>query len=67
MGGDKSSGRIIWDLAMIYAITNPELATQTKVMTPDWCTQREIDLYTSIDAPKMRAKFWESMGCPDEQ
>ena len=52
---------------MIYAITNPELATQTKVMTPDWCTQREIDLYTSIDAPKMRAKFWESMGCPDEQ
>ena len=67
MGGNMDSGRIIWDLAMIYAITNPEWATQTKVMTPDWTTPREIDLFTSIDAPKMRAKFWETMGCPDEQ
>lgn len=67
MGGNKDTGRIIWDLAMVYAITNPEWATQTKVMTPDWCTQREIDLFTSIDAPKMRAKFWEAMGRPDEQ
>lgn len=67
MGGNMDSGRIIWDLAMVYAITNPEWATQTKALTPHWTTQREIDLYTSIDAPKMRAKFWESMGCPDEQ
>lgn len=67
MGGNMDSGRIIWDLAMIYALTNPEWTTQTKALTPSWTTQREIDLFTAIDAPKMRAKFWHDMGCPDEQ
>lgn len=67
MGGNMDSGRIIWDLAMIYALTNPELATQSKTLTPSWTTQREIDIYTSIDAAQMRAKFWHTMGCPDEQ
>lgn len=49
----------MWDLAIIEAIMSPELATMKKMMTPPENVQREISVYTSIDAEKMEASFWE--------
>ena len=51
---------IMWDVALIEAIIHPEFATVEKVLTPPENTQREIMMYTSINAEKMRADFWGS-------
>lgn len=51
---------IMWDVALIEAIIHPEFARVEKVMTPPENTQREIYMYSSIDADKMRLDFWNS-------
>lgn len=49
---------IMWDVALIEAIIHPEFAEVEKVLTPPENTQRKINMYTDIDASKMRDDFW---------
>nr|WKN35118.1 nucleoside hydrolase [Tunicatimonas sp. TK19036] len=51
----------MWDLALIEAIINPELATLEEGSTPPENTPRTINIYTHINAPKMEAAFWERL------
>lgn len=52
---------IMWDLALIEAITNPDFATLQKAKTPPENTQRQINVYTEIDVQKMKADFWKTL------
>ncbi len=51
---------IMWDLALIEAILHPEFATLEKGLTPPENMQREINIYTGIDAEAMRKDFWQT-------
>ncbi len=60
IGGAKYS-RIVWDLALIECMIHPELASETSIPTPPENTPREVQVYTSINAPAMRTDFFDSM------
>ncbi|WP_319592393.1 nucleoside hydrolase [uncultured Draconibacterium sp.] len=51
---------IMWDLALIEAILHPEFATLEKGLTPPENIQREINIYSKIDANAMRKDFWKA-------
>lgn len=53
--GDRS--RIMWDLALIQAIMNPDLVTEKDIWTPDENFRRRISVYTHIDAEKLRREY----------
>ncbi len=53
--------RVIWDLALIQAIIHPEMAELTTITTSKDFGSREVHYYSSIDANKMRAEFYESL------
>lgn len=61
--GEVSAGKewIMWDLALVQALITPELASYERVKTPPENTKRKIHVYTEIDAPAMRAAFWEAL------
>ncbi len=50
--------RVMWDLALVEAYLHPEWSTVSQVMTPPENTQRLVNVYTKIDAVKMKAEFW---------
>ncbi|WP_288372074.1 nucleoside hydrolase [uncultured Algoriphagus sp.] len=50
--------RVMWDLALVMAYIHPEWATVSYVMTPPENTPRVVQVYTEIDADKMREEFW---------
>ncbi|MCM5664335.1 nucleoside hydrolase [Galbibacter mesophilus] len=50
---------IMWDLALIEAVVNPNMARLEKRTTPPENTQRTIGVYTKIDEKAMEDKFWE--------
>ncbi len=52
---------IMWDLALIEAIANPQFATIKQTQSPPENTQRIINVYTDIDVEKMKADFWETL------
>lgn len=58
----ESAKWIMWDLALIEAIAKPELAKESKFKTPPENKQREVGVYTSIDARAMEADFWRAAG-----
>ncbi|MEX0982528.1 MAG: nucleoside hydrolase [Bacteroidales bacterium] len=49
--------RIMWDLALIQAIMNPDLVTEKDIWTPDENFRRRISVYTHIDAEKMKLEY----------
>jgi purine nucleosidase len=51
-------GWIMWDLALIHSIINPQWVEKKRTSTPPENTQRPIWVYTSIDHEKMRKDFW---------
>ena len=51
---------IMWDVALIEALLHPEFATLEKISTPPENVERDIMVYTAIEADKMEADFWES-------
>ena len=51
---------IMWDVAIIEALANPELAKEQELTTPHDNLQRNIHVYTWIDADAMKKKYWES-------
>ncbi|GMQ28163.1 nucleoside hydrolase [Algoriphagus confluentis] len=50
--------RVMWDLALVMAYIHPEWATVSAVMTPPENTPRVVQVYTEIDADRMREEFW---------
>ncbi len=48
---------IMWDVALIHAIMNPDLVTEKEVWTPPENFRRRVFVYTWIDADKMRREF----------
>lgn len=57
---NAGSSWIMWDLALVEAILHPQFATLEKGITPPENTQREINIYTGIDAEAMRKEFWQA-------
>ena len=49
---------IMWDLALVEAIINPDLALKNKFTTPSENLNRLINIFTYIDVEKMKANFW---------
>lgn len=58
-GGRKE--RVIWDLALIEAMINPQWALSKAITTSKENGQREIRFYQSIDVEKMKATFFETL------
>ena len=50
---------IMWDLALIEAIANPNLAKLKSFETPIENVKRNIKIYTFIDTLKMKSSFWK--------
>lgn len=50
--------RVIWDLALIEAYLNPQLATLKRVNTPPENKQRKVGVYTHIQASLLANDFW---------
>lgn len=48
---------IMWDVALIHAIMNPDLVTEKDIWTPDENLRRRISVYTWLDDTKMRREF----------
>jgi inosine-uridine nucleoside N-ribohydrolase len=46
--------RVLWDLARVEAAIRPELSREITVRTPPENRQREVRVYASIDAGRMR-------------
>jgi inosine-uridine nucleoside N-ribohydrolase len=53
--------RVMWDLALVEAYLNPDLAKIEKVTTPPENTQRPIKAYTSINEKEIAMDFWKSL------
>ncbi len=49
---------IMWDVAIIEALIDPQNATLQQMSTPPENTSRSIGIYTAIDVPAMKASFW---------
>lgn len=52
---------IMWDVAIIEALITPELTEKEVFLTPPENTQRNIEVFTKIDAPQMELNFWNSL------
>ena len=63
IGDNMTSSWTMWDVALVYAITNPKWAEEKMVDTPPGTTKRKVDIYTNIDAEKMENEFWNALGC----
>ncbi len=55
----QSRDWIMWDVALIQAIMNPDLVTEKEVSTPDENVSRKIFVYTWIDEEKMKRAYWK--------
>ncbi len=56
--GKPDSYWTMWDVALVYAVINPEWAREKMVDTPPWTLKRKVSVYTSIDVKKMEEEFW---------
>lgn len=50
--------RVIWDLALIYAVLKPGLVSEREITTPDLLGNRKVWFYDSIDAKAMEKDFF---------
>ena len=55
---------IMWDIAAIQAMVNPDMAAEEQVMTPPENKQRKVWMYHTIEVDRMRADFWEAAMSP---
>jgi hypothetical protein len=53
--------RTIWDLALVEAVIQPEMAREIEVPTPPENTPRKVWVFTSIDAAAMKADFFAAV------
>lgn len=59
---DHEKEWVMWDLALIEAMLQPELATEKQVITPPENLQRKVWMYDSIDVQGMRDDYWQAVG-----
>ena len=52
---------VMWDLALVEALLNPELAMTIEVETPPENEQRKVRLFKSIDQNSMREDYWKAI------
>ena len=52
---------VMWDVALLEAMIDPDLATQREVLTPPENLQRKVWIYDSIDAEGMEAAYWQAV------
>jgi hypothetical protein len=52
---------IMWDVALVHAFLDPEMAEERPVVTPPENTQRKVWMYADIDFEAMLADYWETM------
>ncbi len=52
---------IMWDVAIIEALANPELTKKIAVKAPHDNLLRDINAYTSIDVVEMKRNYWASL------
>lgn len=53
--------RVIWDLSLIEAFLYPEMAEKMTAKTPPENSQRNVNVYKSIDANAMRQDFYKTI------
>ena len=51
----------MWDVALVEALLEPELATESEVDTPPENTRRKIWMYNTIDVKGMFDDYWASV------
>ena len=52
---------IMWDVAIIEALADPELSKTNTFLTPPENTQRVINIHTKIEVDIMKSNFWQSL------
>ncbi|MBI9070210.1 MAG: nucleoside hydrolase [Melioribacteraceae bacterium] len=52
---------VMWDLALIEVIINPDLASVTIMKTPPENTERNVSVYTEINAAQIEKNFWKCL------
>jgi len=52
---------VMWDVAIIEALANPDLVKLKQMPTPPENTRRTIGIYTDLDADNMMQRYWESL------
>ncbi|MCP5116872.1 MAG: nucleoside hydrolase, partial [bacterium] len=62
----SSKSWIMWDIALIEALAKPELAEEAQFLTPPENKQREIFVYTAIDAERMKVDWWHVADAPSK-
>ena len=53
--------RILWDLALVQAFLQPQLASEEKRRTPPENNDRQIFVYTRIDEEGMQQDWWRKV------
>lgn len=57
----KKTNWKMWDLALVEALSRPDLATESLVDTPPENVRRQVWMYDSIDASAMQNDFWKAV------
>lgn len=52
---------IMWDVALIEAIINPDLVKTEQVLTPPENLQRMVNVYTALNKEMMVADYWSAV------
>jgi hypothetical protein len=52
---------IMWDVALIEAIINPDLVKTEQVLAPPENKQRSVRVYTAINSELMKASYWSGI------
>ncbi|WP_339703918.1 nucleoside hydrolase [Algoriphagus aquimarinus] len=52
---------IMWDVAIIESLINPEWSSKSEFLTPPENTQRLVEVHTKLDAKAMEVDFWRSL------
>ncbi|PHN01205.1 nucleoside hydrolase [Flavilitoribacter nigricans] len=52
---------VMWDVALVHAFLDPDMAPETPVRTPPENVQRRIWMYSDLDFSAMQTDYWETM------
>ncbi|MBD3266929.1 hypothetical protein GF373_09690 [bacterium] len=60
--GSSTNKWVMWDIAAVEAMIHPAYATEKKVSPPKkGKSERQVWVYTQIDAEKMEQDFWQAL------
>ncbi len=52
---------IMWDVAILESISNPDLAEKKTFLTPAHLGARPVTIYTKINETEMEARYWQTV------